>query len=240
MKGRQDQGRRRHSRPTVIGDDTIVDTRAFIERSIIWRNCYVGERSELRGAIVCRQCNLKSGVMVSEGAVIGDGTTVSESAIIHPGVKIWPNKNIETGAIIKSSLIWGSQAPSPLFGRFGVTGLVNVDMTPEFAAKLGAAYGSILPKGSLVTMNRDPHRTPRMIKRAMISGLPSAGVNVDGHRARCRSRSLATSRRLVGAAGGVHVRVSPFDNRVVDIKFFDERAGYRASRRAQDRERLLP
>ena len=64
-----------------------------------------------------------------------------------------------------------------LFGRYGVTGLVNIDLTPEFTAKLGAAYGATLPKGA-VTVNRDPNRTPRMIKRAIISGLPSAGVNV--------------------------------------------------------------
>ena len=208
--------------PTVIRADSIIDTRAFIERSVIWRNCYVGERSELRGAILCRKCDLKSGVTVSEGAVIGDGTTVSESAVIHPGVKIWPHKNIDTGAIIKSSLIWGSQARRALFGRFGVTGLVNVDITPEFAAKLGAAFGSILPKGSLVTINRDPHRTPRMIKRAMISGLPSAGVNVDD----IRTVPIPVARystKARGAAGGIHVRVSPFDNRVVDIKFLDRR-----------------
>jgi mannose-1-phosphate guanylyltransferase/phosphomannomutase len=154
--------------------------------------------------------------------VLGDATTVSENAIIHPNVKIWPDKNIETGAIIKSSLIWGSQARRALFGRFGVTGLVNVDVTPEFAAKLGAAYGAILPKGSLVTVNRDLHRTPRMIKRAMISGLPSAGVNVED----IRMVPIPVARyltRIDKAAGGIHVRVSPFDNRVVDIKFLDKR-----------------
>jgi mannose-1-phosphate guanylyltransferase / phosphomannomutase len=208
--------------PAVIRDDTIIDTRAIIERSIVWRNCYIGERVELRGAIICRQCNLKSGVIVSEGAVVGDGTTIGENVVINPSVKIWPNKNIESGAIIKSSLIWGSQAKRVLFSRFGVTGLVNVDVTPEFAAKLGAAYGSILPKGSSVTVNRDPHRTPQMVKRAMISGLPSAGVNVED----VRSVPIPVARyltRLHKAAGGIHVRVSPYDNRVVDIKFFDRR-----------------
>ena len=58
-----------------------------------------------------------------------------------------------------------------------MTGVVNVDLTPEFAAKLGAAFGATLPKGSAVTINRDPHRSPRMIKRAVISGLPSAGIH---------------------------------------------------------------
>jgi mannose-1-phosphate guanylyltransferase/phosphomannomutase len=137
-------------------------------------------------------------------------------------VKIWPAKEIESGATISSSIIWGAQGRRSLFGRFGVTGLVNVDLTPEFAAKLGAAYGGILSKGSIVTVNRDSHSTPRMLKRAMISGLPSAGISVLD----LRNVPIPVARyytRVIGAAGGVHVRLSPFDARVVDIKFFDKR-----------------
>ena len=59
----------------------------------------------------------------------------------------------------------------------GVSG-VNVDLTPEFAAKLGAALGATLPKGSYVAINRDIHRSSRMLKRALISGLPGTGINV--------------------------------------------------------------
>ena len=83
---------------------------------------------------------------------------------------------------------------------------------------MGAAFGSVLPKGSTVTINRDPHRSPRMIKRALISGLPSAGNNVVD----LRSLPIPVARyytRAIGAAGGVHVRLSPYDPRVVDIRF---------------------
>ena len=34
--------------PTVVRDYTIVDNRAHIDRSIIWRNCYIGEGAEIR------------------------------------------------------------------------------------------------------------------------------------------------------------------------------------------------
>ena len=70
-------------------------------------------------------------------------------------------------------------------------------------------------------MNRDPNRTPRMIKRAIISGLPSAGVNV----ADLTAVPTPVARyitRTSEAQGGIDVRLSPFDNRVVDIKFFDK------------------
>jgi mannose-1-phosphate guanylyltransferase/phosphomannomutase len=125
---------------------------------------------------------------------------------------------VENGATVSHSIIWGSQGRRLLFSRYGVTGLVNVDLTPDFVARLGAAFGSVLPRGSTVTINRDPHRSPRMIKRALISGLPSAGNNVLDLTvlpipvARYYTRARA-------AAGGIHVRLSPFDPRVVDIRF---------------------
>jgi len=210
--------------PTVVEDFSIVDNRAHIDRSIVWRNSYIGEGVELRGAIIGRQCSLKSNAVVFEGVVIGDNTYVGESAVIHPDVKIWPGKEIEAGATVKNSIIWGSQGRRVLFGRFGVTGLVNVDLTPEMAAQLGAAFGATLPRGATVTINRDPHRSPRMIKRAIISGLPSAGVNVLD----LRSAPIPVARfmtRYLGARGGIHVRLSPFDQRTVDIRFFDGQGG---------------
>lgn len=217
--------------PTVIRDYSILDNRVHIDRSIIWRNCYIGEGAEIRGAIVGRQCTIKSKAVLFEGVVLGDSSIVGEGAVLHANVKIWPEKEIEPGATVKTSIIWGARGRRVLFGRFGVTGVVNVDLTPEFAAKMGAAFGATLPKGSTVTINRDPHRSPRMIKRAVISGLPSAGI----HAADLRSMPIPVARyftKVTNAAGGVHVRLSPFDQRVVDIRFFDGE-GHNLSKNAE-------
>lgn len=208
--------------PSVVGPYTIVDARAQIDRSVVWNSSYVGERAELRGALVCASNTIKSKAVLFEGAVIGDHSVVNEGAIVQPGIKVWPNKEIETGAVVTSSIIWGSQGRRALFGRYGVTGLVNVDITPDFAARLGAAYGAVLSKGAWVCVNRDAHRTPRMIKRAIISGLPSAGINVWD----LEDVPLPVARyyvRTTDASGGVHIRLSPFDPRTVDIKFFDQK-----------------
>ncbi len=206
--------------PTAIRDYTIVDTRATVDRSIIWRNSYIGERAELRGAIVLRQCNIKSRVVLFEGTVVGDQTIINAGAVIGANVKIWPSKEVDEGATISSSIIWGSQGRRVLFGRSGISGLVNIDLTPEFGAKLGAAFGATLPRGASVTTSRDTHYTPRMIKRGLVAGLPSAGVNV----AELHDVPLPVARIIThasDAAGGIHVRLSPLDSRVVDIKFFD-------------------
>lgn len=206
--------------PSVVRDYTIVDNRAQIDRSIIWRNCYIGEDAELRGAIVARQCSIKAKAALYEGVVVGEGSVVGEGAVVHAGAKLWPGKEVDPGAVVKTSIIWGSQGRRVLFGRYGVTGVVNVDLTPEFAARLGAAFGATLPRGSVVTINRDGHAGSRMLKRAVISGLPSAGINVRD----LQTVPIPVARfytRAIGAASGVHVRISPFDQRVVDIRFFD-------------------
>jgi mannose-1-phosphate guanylyltransferase/phosphomannomutase len=207
--------------PSTIGAYAIIDERAQIDRSIVWNNSYIGERAELRGAIVGSSSNIKSKAVMFEGSVVGDNSIVQDGAIVQPNVKIWPDKEIEAGAVINTSIIWGSQGRRGLFSRYGVTGLVNVDLTPEFATKLGAAYGAILPKRSIVCLNRDSHRTSRMIKRGINAGLPSAGINVYD----INQVPIPVARyyiRNTDAVGGIHVRISPYDQRVIDIKFFDQ------------------
>lgn len=205
--------------PAVIRDNTVVDTGARIEHSILWRNSYIGERVEIRGALVGMQCSIKARVIISEGAVLSNNTLIHEGAIIQSNVKIWPDKEVEAGATVTTNIIWGSQGRRHLFGRYGITGMVNVDLTPEFCVKLGAAFGTALRKGAKVSVNREAHNTPRVLKRAILSGLPSAGVDVLD----TATQPIPVVRfytRHSDVSGGVHVRLSPYDNRVVDVKFF--------------------
>jgi mannose-1-phosphate guanylyltransferase/phosphomannomutase len=209
--------------PCVIRDYTIIDAYSRVERSILWRNNYIGENCELRGTIITRQCSLKGKCVVFEDSVISDQCVLGEGCIIHAGVKLWPRKEIEAGATVKDSIIWGNQGRRALFGRFGVTGVVNVDLTPEFAAKLSTALGATLEKGTSIAINRDMHRSSRMLKRALISGIPSTGINVLD----LDSVPTPVLRHFVrthpNVSAGIHVRLSPFDQRVVDIRFIDKK-----------------
>lgn len=207
--------------PTVIRDYSIIDAGAVIDRSIIWRNSYVGERAELRGAVVLRQANIKNRAVLAEGVVVGDQTMINAGAVIGTNVKIWPAKEVDESATVTSSIIWGSQGRRVLFGTQGISGLVNIDLTPEWCARIGAAIGAALPVGTTVTANRDAHHTARMLKRALMAGLPSAGVNV----MELHSVPLPVARYMThatGSVGGIHVQGSSKDDRVVEIRIFDK------------------
>ena len=63
-----------------------------------------------------------------------------------------------------------------LFGTFGVRRIANQELTPEFASKLAAAYGTLV-KGT-IAVGGDPRTSTVMIKHSVIAGLLSSGCKV--------------------------------------------------------------
>ncbi|RAP46384.1 MAG: phosphoglucosamine mutase [Methanosphaera sp. rholeuAM6] len=63
-----------------------------------------------------------------------------------------------------------------LFGTFGVRRIANTVLTPEFASKIAAAYGTLV-KGT-IAIGSDPRTSSEMIKHAVTAGLLSVGCNV--------------------------------------------------------------
>lgn len=207
---------------TVVGDDCIVEEGATLQHDIVWEDTFIGRLAQSQGAIIGRKVTLKANTVIGEGAVIGDDVTIGEGATIHPGVKIWPQKNVEPGGNVSLSLVWGQRWPSSMFGREGITGLGNIEITSEFALKLGAAYGSVLNKGTTVVVSRENHAACRMINRSLICGLISVGIDVQD----LRVIPTPVSRfmlRHTAATGGIHCRLAKDDLRSLQIQFFDER-----------------
>lgn len=207
---------------TIIGNNTTIEDDVSVVRSIIWDNCYVGYGSELRGAILCNQVNLKHYVSVFENAVIGEACRIHERVIIKPDIKIWPKKTIESFAIIDRNMIWGSKHSNKIFGENGISGIINVDISPEFATRLGAAYGSQFKIGSKVVVSSTNSNSARMFKHAFISGILSVGVEV------YNMSSLLTpiARFAIGflaVEGGIHIKTDIENENMVRVDFMDAR-----------------
>jgi mannose-1-phosphate guanylyltransferase/phosphomannomutase len=207
---------------TVLGTNVRVRANADVERVVVHDNSYLGEGVRLRGATIGRSCDLRTGVRGEEGLVLGDECFIGEHAVLAAGVKVYPFKTVEAGAVINSSIVWESRGSRSLFGRVGVSGLANVDITPELATRVAMAYGTSLKKDTTVITSRDSSRSARMLKRAMMAGLNAAGVNVlDLEVASVPVTRFLTSRPEI--AGGITIRLVEGDPQSCVIRFFDPR-----------------
>lgn len=207
---------------TVLGSDVQVNRESYLERAVVHDHVYVGTDVRLRGCVVGRNSDLRSHARLEEGVVLGDQCFVGEHAVVNPGVKVYPFKTVEAGAIVNSSIVWESRGQRTLFGRRGIRGLANVDITPEVAVRVAMAYGTSLKKGSVVATSRDTSRSARALKRAIIAGLNLTGVGVED----LELTTVPLTRfhtRSQRARGGITVRLAPGDPNSVEIRFFDER-----------------
>ena len=223
---------------TVVGNNVVVKEGATLERAVVHDNAFIGSQVSLRGCVVGKNTDLMRAVRVEEGAVIGDECVVEEEAYISSGVTIYPFKTIEAGALVNTSVIWESRGTAALFGPRGVSGLVNVEITPEFVVRLASAYATTLAKGTVVVTARDASRAARALVRAVVAALTATAVDVRD----LEVVPLPVARFVTAttdAVGGVVLRTTPGDPQSIDIVFLDA-AGADLSPASQRRlERVL-
>ncbi len=205
---------------TVIGSNVVVKQGAFLHRAVVQDNALIGPQANLRGCVIGKSTDVLRAARVEEGAVIGDECVIEEEAFVSNDVMVYPFKTIEAGAVVNTSVIWESRGQRSLFGPRGVSGLINVEITPELAVRLASAYATTLRKGSTVTTVRDSSRAARALKRAVISALTASAMDVRD----LEVAPMPVARfdvRTSDAAGGVMVRTTPGDAERVDISFMD-------------------
>ncbi|MFI1381680.1 sugar phosphate nucleotidyltransferase [Embleya sp. NPDC020886] len=220
---------------TVLGSNVVVKRGAFLHKAVVHDNVYVGPQTNLRGCVIGKNTDVMRAARIEEGAVVGDECLIEEESLIAGDVRIYPFKTIEAGAVVNTSVIWESRGQKYLFGPRGVSGILNVEITPELAVRLAGAYATTLKKGATVTTARDHSRGARALKRAVISALQTSAINVrDLENVPMPVARQETAR---GSAGGIMIRTTPGVPDSVDIMFFDERGAdlSQAAQRKLDR-----
>ena len=206
---------------SVLSASVTVLERARTVRSVIDAATHIGRGALVEGAIVGRSCDIRAHARLQEGVALGDEVRVGEESVLMPGVRVYPYKEVESGSQIYESLIWESRASSRLFERDSVSGLVNVDLTPEMVTRLAVALGTALPRGARVVASRESPAACRMVERAMIAGLNSTGIDVSD----LQVLPSAVGRHLLKThdyAAGFHVGTAAIDHEIVAIRFFEE------------------
>ncbi len=216
---------------TVIGSNVVVKEGAFLHRAVVHNNVYVGQGATLRGCVVGKNTDVMRLARIEESAVVGDECVIEPEAYISAGVKVYPFKTIEAGAVVNNSVIWESRGQRTLFGERGISGLINVEVTPELCVRLASAYATTMKKGATVTTSRDVSRAARTLKRAVQGALNASAINVVDLEAQPLPVARFETART-DYSGGVALRTTPGDPQSIDIIFLDER-GAELSRTAQ-------
>ncbi|UCE66934.1 MAG: NTP transferase domain-containing protein [Candidatus Zixiibacteriota bacterium] len=205
---------------SVIGSDSVIGRDVNINRIVGWDKISIGPQARISEAILCSESYAGEEAIIDEESILSEGARVGDRAHIKRNVKIWPYKEVEAGATLSSSLIWGERWNRELFSDAKISGIGNAEITPEFATKVGAAYGAMIGPGSSVAICRGASNASRMIYRAVISGLLSAGVNI----ADLQAAPIPVLRQVLKSgrySGGINVRMSPRGNNEMEIIFFD-------------------
>jgi mannose-1-phosphate guanylyltransferase/phosphomannomutase len=222
----------------VIGDNCVIGPGAAITNSVLWNDVVIGHSAELSSDVIGSKCSIGEKAVLAENVFVSDACWIGRSAHLTANIKLWPEKIVEEGAVLTRSLVWEDKWLRELFTDSRVTGLSNIEMNPEFGAKLGAAYGAFIGTGKTVVTCRDSDNVSRMMNRALICGLLSAGVNTSD----LRATSIPLLRHELSSgkeAGGIHVRRSPFDKNLTDIIFFDANGKDLPASKTKSIERLF-
>lgn len=205
---------------SVIGDNCEILPGAVIRNSVIWSGSQIGTRAELSSDVISNDCVVGDEAILAENVFVGNKCVIGRKSSILSNVKIWPEKIVEEGATVTRSLVWEDRWLRELFTNSRVSGISNIEINSEFGAKLGAAFGAFVGSGTTVVTSRDADNVSRMMNRALMCGLMSAGVHCND----LRATSIPIVRHELRSGkerGGIHVRKSPHNKNFTDILFFD-------------------
>jgi mannose-1-phosphate guanylyltransferase/phosphomannomutase len=171
-------GKRTKLKNVVISDDITIGEDCKISNSVIWENVTIDKGTKLDNAVICNNNVIGKNTKMTAGIIVAEGCRIGELVTVEKDVTIWPDKNIEDASIVSSNVILGSRYKNSIFENGSVVGQSNVELSCEMTAKLAEAFGAQLPVGSTVLIGRDHHKSSRMLKRAFVGGMLSAGINV--------------------------------------------------------------
>ncbi|MCX7878595.1 MAG: sugar phosphate nucleotidyltransferase, partial [Ignavibacteria bacterium] len=224
---------------SVIGSKCRISPDTVIKNSIIWNNSFIDENVKIDYSVICNNVRIRQNTVINQNVYIGDNVSIGANSVIKPDIKIWPGKSVDSGSAVTKNLIWEEKWRESLFTDSRITGLANIEITPDFGAKLGMAYGVFAGIGSKIMVARDIDNVSLMIKGAITSGLLSSGVDVMDYHTIPLPVLRGELKDKIYSAGGVFVRKSPFDSSKCDIIFLDSGGKDLSSAKTKSVERLV-
>ena len=136
-------------------------------------NSCICENASLRGTIIGRNCHIGYESAAYEGSVIGFGSKTGRHCTLRTAVHIWPDKFIEDESNISENIIWEDTSRPFYLRESGAEGILNREITAEFALQLARSTVSLF--GKKIAVSCEGGSVGTMIKNALIAGIQSGG-----------------------------------------------------------------
>ena len=208
----------------AIGHNVNIGASSVIRNTVFWESITVNKNAKFDNCVLCNNNFIGRNVVAKAGLILAEGCDVGQLASFEQDVIIWPNKSIEAASIVSHNVILGSKYKNSIFEKGSVSGKSNIELSCEMATKLAEAFASQLPIGSEVIVGRDNDKNSRMLKRAFVGGILSAGIDVIDIKnipSSILRYTLANNNNLVGGAHFKRSRIDPFSS---EITLFNEEA----------------
>jgi len=217
-------GERTKLKNVVIGNNVTIGEDSKIANSVLWEDIEISKGVRIDNGVICNNNTIGKNTKITAGIILAEGCDIGELVTVEKDVTVWPNKSIESASIVSSNIILGSKYKNSIFENGIVEGKSNVELSCEMTTKLAEAFGAQLPVGATVLIGRDNHKSSRMLKRAFLGGMLSAGINVVDFKSTPSSLMRYALANNDEYEAGVYFRQNREDTTSTVITFFNHEA----------------
>ncbi|MCL2754470.1 MAG: sugar phosphate nucleotidyltransferase [Oscillospiraceae bacterium] len=176
----------------IIGDNVNIGSNVKLRGAVVLESAFISDGATVNNAIICPGAKLQHSASVYEGSVIGDGAVIGREAIVANGARVWNERQVKPGANITRDVKYAPLSATPASANqeeaaqladSGISGQTNIDITPEFAARLGAALATVAAgyastSAATLAISCEANNASKAMKYAIIAGASGAGAEV--------------------------------------------------------------
>lgn len=167
----------------IIGEGSVIGPLAYISSgSRVGMNCKIKESVVcgaevndgcwIEGAVLCRGSKAGKYARMLEGSVLGAGAGLGSECILSENVRVWPNRSVEGGFVLRQNLVTGSLNSAPAFNGHSMIRGDREQINSRFCARLGSA---LHPDGTL-GLSSDGSDTAHALMEALSAGARDRGT----------------------------------------------------------------
>lgn len=160
---------------SIIGSNCNIGKNVIIENSIIWKNVIIEQGSTIKNSVICNNVTLMEGA-VCNNSILGEGVVLENNVTVKHGTSIWPEIIVLKESVLSGVIKDSFEYRIPVYENDGISAIGNY--SPEFAVKLGAAFGTFMGFGSSCCVACDKTGTAQMITGGIKTGLSATSIQI--------------------------------------------------------------